>query len=175
MANKKYSGELTQVNLNRLFTYDPVTGEIRHAFTKTHNAKKGDLTGCPNSVSGYLYVSIKGRQKRAHRVAWIMSNGPIPDGLHIDHINGDRADNRLVNLRLVTNHDNHKNVKMMSNNKSGVTGVYRDSSRRKWVAEIRINRKTVHLGRFDDVLSAKAARAKAERKYGFHPNHGRAA
>lgn len=63
--------------------------------------------------------------KKVHRVVWEAANGPIPDGMQIDHINGNSFDNRLENLRLVTNRENSCNRGMRGDNQSGVTGVSR--------------------------------------------------
>lgn len=172
---KNYSGSLSQENLRKLFSYDPESGVLKHAFTKNHMAQKGSVAGSPNVVSGYLYVGVKGRLHRVHRIVWTMVKGGIPDGFHIDHINGNRTDNRIANLRLVTNHENHKNMRMRKDNKSGITGVYWSKSRAKWEAEIRLNGKKIYLGRFLTKREAEEARIIAERRYGFHPNHGRAA
>lgn len=91
----------------------------------------------------------------------------------IDHINGDTSDNRAVNLREVTNQDNHKNMKRHKGNKSGHTGVYWNTAVHKWQAYIAVDGKQKYLGIYDDVKDAAKVRKEAEIKYGFHKNHGR--
>ncbi len=92
---------------------------------------------------------------------------------HIDHINGDRGDNRISNLRVVTSTENNRNKAINKNNTSGVTGVTWSKSRRKWIAQIHIGKIGKALGGFDRVEDAIAARKNAETRYGFHENHGR--
>lgn len=89
---------------------------------------------------------------------------------HIDHINGDRLDNRIENLREVDRAENMKNMRMPADNTSGFVGVTRHYE--KWKAQITVNGKHIYLGRFDHKKDAIAARIAANRKFGFHENHG---
>ena len=91
----------------------------------------------------------------------------------IDHINGDPFDNRIDNLRLVTQRENSMNRRLSCNNKSGVIGVHYYSSRKQWQAQITSEGKKINLGRFDNFDDAVKVRKDAEIKYGFHENHGR--
>ena len=91
----------------------------------------------------------------------------------IDHVNGDRSDNRVVNLRSVAHQENHRNRAIPKSNTSGVMGVYWGKRDRKWYAQIKINGKKKHLGSFSCKKKAIQARKKAEIDYGFHANHGR--
>ena len=91
----------------------------------------------------------------------------------MDHINGNRRDNRIENLRVVTVAENNKNLKTFKTNKSGRMGVHFDKSCRRWRAYIRYNGKRRHIGLYGSFEEASKARAKAEIKYGYHPNHGR--
>lgn len=109
----------------------------------------------------------------AHRVLWTTFNGPIPEGMQIDHINGDKQDNRLSNLRLVSNRENSMNVSKCHRNSSGLVGVHWETRRNKWLANAMIEGKTKYLGRFDDWFEAVCARMSANNLYGFHENHGR--
>ena len=108
-----------------------------------------------------------------HRVVWEEANGPIPDGMEVDHINGDTKDNRLENLRIVTHSDNLKNTKIRTDNKTGVVGVRWDKWRSKWAVQITSQGKMKPLGRYTDFFEAVCARMSANNRYGFHPNHGR--
>lgn len=107
-----------------------------------------------------------------HRIIWKMVYGVDPPDV-IDHINGDSRDNRLNNLRAVSQKENARNMKMSRSNTSGHTGVGVDSSGRGWGAHIKVDGKTHRLGTFDTFEEAVAARKTAERRFGFHPNHGR--
>jgi hypothetical protein len=94
-----------------------------------------------------------------------------PDEL--DHINGDKGDNRIVNLREVTRAENNKNKSRYKQNSSGFTGVGWHKVTKKWAAKIRVDGRDYHLGVFASIEAAKEARAAAEKHYGFHENHGR--
>ena len=89
----------------------------------------------------------------------------------IDHINHNRLDNRIENLRCVNDSINLRNKSKSKANTSGQTGVYRTAVG-NWIARICVNHKQVNLGTFSDVAEAIAARKDAEKFYQFHPNHG---
>lgn len=121
--------------------------------------------------TGHLYASIFRRKLLAHRVIWKMTYGTEPDV--IDHDDGNPANNLLSNLNSVGQTINTRNARMSKNNTSGFNGVTR--WRDKWQAKICFNRKTIHLGCFDDIRDAVKSREDANLKYGFHANHGRSA
>jgi hypothetical protein len=117
-------------------------------------------------------VFLSNRAYVIHRVIWCHVYGEWPDkDMVIDHINGDKRDNRLQNLRLVTHSENSKNLSRSKSNLSGVVGVHKRDG--KWIAQIRNNYKHIALGSFDNFEDAVAARKEAELEYGFHENHGR--
>jgi len=91
----------------------------------------------------------------------------------IDHINGDYNDNRISNLRMVTQKINSRNQALKRNNKSGCPGVYWCKDRNKWCVEVHVDYKKLFIGRFDTLEKAVAARKQANPRYGFHQNHGR--
>ena len=122
--------------------------------------------------NGYRLVSINGEQVLAHRVVFALVHGFWPTK-QIDHINGDRLDNRPCNLRQVSPLENNRNTKRRSDNTSGHTGVVWSKLRQKWIATIHCNGKPVHLGIFADKHAAIAARHAGEIRFGFHSNHGR--
>lgn len=98
--------------------------------------------------------------------------GHIPENAEIDHINHVRDDNRLVNLRFATQGENLKNKSVSSKSTTGVTGVYFSKDKKKYRAQIKVNRKAIYLGMFDTLEEAAAARAEANLKFNFHNNHG---
>jgi hypothetical protein len=110
---------------------------------------------------------------KQHRYIWEKANGPIPDGMQIDHINGKRDDNRLSNLRVVSHRENALNSKLRITNKSGVTGVSWHKQRDMWRSDIKNEGKQITLGHFDDWFEAVCCRMSANNLYGYHPNHGR--
>lgn len=120
---------------------------------------------------GYLSGEIFYRAYFAHRVLWMLAYGEWP-AVDIDHINGDRSDNRLTNLRSVSRIENGRNQGIPRNNKSGVMGVCWSERNAKWKAQIRVGGDQKHLGFFPDIAAAAAARKAAEIEFGFHPNHG---
>lgn len=126
------------------------------------------------TVSGYGYKcgSLCGHRLAAHRVVWAVANGRWPSGV-IDHINGDRLDNRIENLRSVSRAENQRNMKMNKANKSGVTGVWWNQSRRRWVAEIGSGENRKVLGYFREKRKAAEVRRNEERRRGYHENHGK--
>lgn len=121
---------------------------------------------------GYLSGKLLGRRLKAHRVIWAMVHDTWPD--EIDHINGDKSDNRISNLRSVTHSENGRNCKLSKSNTHGFQGIHRRRSGR-WSAYISIDGKRAVIGTFDTKDRAIAARQQAERDYGYHPNHGRKA
>lgn len=166
------------MNMERLRTqlaYSPETGGFTWLVDKKGSAARvGEPAGCKRS-DGYLQIVVDGRRCFSHRLAWLMAAGPIPDGMEIDHINHDRSDNRLSNLRLATRGENRSNRSPDSRNKSGVNGVHWAKHANAWVAQIRHQRKTRHLGYFKSLGQATAARVAEEQRLGFHSNHGRKA
>lgn len=109
---------------------------------------------------GYLHGGIHGKSFAAHRVCWAIHYGIWPSN-HIDHINGIRNDNRIINLRDATNSQNLMNRGKQVNNKSGYKGVYFRKDRNKWQANIHINGRCMYLGRFDTADKAHDAYCKA--------------
>lgn len=121
---------------------------------------------------GYRVSLIFGCMARAHRVAWAIHYGAWP-ALFLDHINGDRADNRISNLRQVDFVENGRNARLSTSNRSGQPGVQWYARKRKWRSRITVKGRKIDLGYYDLFSAAVAARKAAERKYGFSPSHGR--
>jgi hypothetical protein len=164
--------------LRQLLAYDGMTGKL--FWLERNRDRRGDgifnakFAGkealvCLNAY-GYPSGTILGRTYTAHRVVWALVHGEWP-ALQIDHINGDRSDNRLCNLRHVSGLENDRNKRMPRRNRSGVIGVSR--FRDKWQARINAGGRIVALGTFASFDDAVAARSAAEKEYGYHPNHGR--
>ena len=156
-----------------LFRYDYETGVLYWRWRVNSRVPKTLEAGAQNKSSGYLTVSVHGRLYQVHRVVMLMCYGFYGEGLEVDHINHVRNDNRLVNLRFVTRSENRKNQSVSSKNTSGVTGVYFSKARKKYRAQIKVDWKVIHLGYFDTLEEAAAARAEANLKFKFNNNHGK--
>jgi len=164
--------ELTQKYLRCLFSYDEAGGNLIRSISRSNFVKVGDKAGCLDKITGYIKISIDGKDYQAHRLIWLHVYGVWPK-YNIDHINHDRADNRILNLRTVKQQENLKNLSFSKLNTSGITGVYWSKAVNKWLAQIYVNKKAVYLGCFTDKFEAICARMSANIKYGYHENHGK--
>ena len=141
--------------------YDKVTGVF---------SRKGKVAGWVNK-NGYRYVSFNGRRKLAHRLAWEFVYGSAPNG-EIDHINGNRDDNRIDNLRIATHQENaHNMATPPKHNTSGLLGVSYYKRDRCWSAYIKVNGRKRHIGYYPTAELAHAAYVQA--KNNMHPTHMR--
>ncbi|MEG1532153.1 MAG: HNH endonuclease [Citrobacter sp.] len=169
--------------LRECFLYAPETGELswkhrpeshfktRQAFINFNRDNAGNTVGSINNRN-YLTTRLKGSVQIVHRLVWAIHYGNYPEG-YVDHINGNRSDNRISNLRVVDNEQNTRNAKKYANNSSGQTGVHRRKDNGKYFAFISDGKKKVNLGQYHTYDEAVAARKLAEIKYGYHENHGR--
>lgn len=114
------------------------------------------------------YVSATDRKTRLHRFIMDLTD-PV---LQIDHINGDTLDNRRENLRIVTPRENAKNVRKRINNTSGYTGVWFDSRKKLYIAELQYNNKKIFIGSYDEKHEANIAYRAAIKVLGFSDRHG---
>ena len=141
---------LTQDRLKELFDFNSDTG----VFTRTGRQKKcnvGDIAGCI-AKNGYITISVDSKRYYAHRLAWMYVFGFIPE--QIDHVNRNRADNRICNLRPANHSLNESNKQT----KSGCASKYRGVSIHKrtgmWRARIKKDKKEIHLGLFHSEIDA---------------------
>lgn len=119
--------------------------------------KVGSIVGCIRS-DGYVSLGFLGKRFFAHRIIWEMHFGPIPKGMQIDHIDGDRSNNKIENLRVVNDQLNRLNSNKYKNNKTGVTGVMYDKSAKSWRAHFL----SKPIGRYKSFVDACEARIVAE-------------
>lgn len=148
--------------VRKLLSYDPLTGVF-----SWRQSGKGRNSGAAGAVggNGYRQITIRGRKYQAHRLAVLYVSGRWPVG-DVDHINGDRDDNRVANLRSVSRALNMQNQHVIqSRSKSGVRGVSWHVAAAKWAARIG----KIHLGLFDSIEEAASARVKAELAYFVAP------
>ena len=166
--------ELRYEEVARLFTYDRETGVLYWKNKNRNSIRRNYVAGSiKGNNNGYRRVRIKGQNYQEHRVIMMLCFGHIPENAEIDHINHVRNDNRLCNLRFVTGSENSRNKSVSSRNTTGVTGVYFYKRLQKYIARIRVNREVIHLGTFETLEEAAAARAEANVKYKFNNNHGK--
>lgn len=163
------------MNWHEFFKYDPETGKLFWAAVPNNRIKLGDEAGYVNGGTGYIHVKVSGINTMAHRLIWDMHN---PDDLlgpndEIDHIDHDKLNNRLDNLRKVYCAINQRNRPMHRDNTSGVTGVCWYKRHQCWRVQIRAYGKPKHIGYFKDFNAAVSARKAAEVEFGFHENHGK--
>jgi hypothetical protein len=145
-----------------MLKYDPNTGLL--FWIESKQGRKKDKPAGTKCKDGYHGICFGNQRIRTHRVVYALVNGVWPDD-QIDHKNGDPLDNKLDNLRLATNKQNGKNLRIKSNNTSGVTGVTWDKANNKWRSVIKADGKSISLGRFIKFEDAVKARKNAEIKY----------
>lgn len=160
---------ITHEHLKHLLQYEPSTGVFTWINCGSRRKLNGTIAGTADS-KGYRCIHIEGRNYRAHRLAWLYMTGGWPRN-QIDHVNRDRADNRWVNLREVTNQENMRNANKPRHNTSGVVGVNWHKRDERWRASIKVDGRSIHLGNFTSKERAIAARKSAERYYGFDRRH----
>jgi hypothetical protein len=156
---------LTRDDVRQVFTYDERTGMLLKRACPTcgcYNAPVYNTHG-----EGYLTVAFQGKTQLMHRLVWVYFNGPIKDGMVIDHIDGNRANNRIENLRMVTRQRNNMNKCLRKDNTSGYTGVQYDKTVNKWNARIKLNGALYNLGNFLKKEDAINMRKQAEITYGY--------
>lgn len=155
-------------DLSELLGYVPDTGDLVWLKKISRKVVVGRVAGTPNA-NGYLQVKIQGVQYKVHRVAWALHHGAWPER-QIDHINGNRADNRITNLRLADQAQNLQNSARRSDNRSGHPGVSWYKKTRSWRADITVNGVTTYLGSFHDKREAITAYLEAKsRLHTFNP------
>ena len=153
--------------LHELFEYRD--GEL-YWKAKRPSIYVGDRAGwsCGN---GYRKVHVQKKQMFEHRVIFAMFNNYLPK--FIDHIDGNKTNNKIENLREATHSENLRNVKTKINNSSGVKGVCWCKKAKKWEVQVKVNKKKKHLGYFDDIeLAALVAHEGRNKYHGSYANHG---
>lgn len=163
---------LSAADVAHRLSYDEKTGVLTFnrkigddRLTNSWNARfAGKVTGCL-STSGYLDVclTVDGRPYlvRAHRLIWAIKTGEwLSSEYDVDHINGNRADNRWINLRKSVRFQNGRNRKQSTANTSGFKGVvrnYESKTGQRWIAQLRVGGKSLYLGYFDNPVDAAIA------------------
>jgi len=184
MAITENTPELTAEQARALLRYEPDTGRLfwrerardtchsENSWLRWNTLYSGAEAFTSIDGNGYKHGRVLGSKHKAHRIIWLMQTGRFPEE-QIDHINGVRADNRLENLRAVTNAENQKNKSLQRDNSSGSNGVSWSKTRNRWMAYININGRMKNLGRFKTIEEAIQARSEASKLHGYSLSHGR--
>jgi len=145
---KKLLNELSLARAMELFVYDSESGIIKNRIARGKGGyfRRGAVSGGPHNC-GYIRIHADSQRYLAHRLAWLLFHGEWPDS-EVDHINGNRSDNRISNLRKATVSEQRHNMRKTHRNTSGVKGVYWDKANLKWAADICCNGVRRHVGRF---------------------------
>jgi hypothetical protein len=156
--------ELTQELLSKIIQYNPLTGMLKwlprppsmfpnNGTWKSWNSRcAGKFVLCVDQI-GYISTSILDKKYHAHRLAFFIHNGYMPE--IVDHVNGIKTDNRAINLRAANKSLNACNSKMRSDNTSGIKGVGWHSQTGKWRARVVFEGVEYSLGLFVDKLAAE--------------------
>ena len=159
---------ITQAELKELFHYD---GENLIWKKRGSGVTVGFVAGGISEL-GYRRIRVKRKKYMAHRLIWMYFNGSFPSG-EIDHVDGDKLNNRIENLRDVSRSIQAKNTKKREDNLSGVNGVSWNKACSKWQAYINVDKRRIDLGYYADKAKAAARRRMAEVIYGgFTERHG---
>lgn len=153
----------SQQRVQELFTYDSETGLFcwKNNSGRYGRIKAGTPAGCV-CTGGYMQVRVDGNLRMLHRLAWIYSNGPVTTEM-VDHIDGNRLNNRLSNLRQATRSMNAQNIRRANSlSKHGVLGI--SPGHKGWKASVSVNNKQRYLGVFPTQELAHAAYLAAKRE-----------
>ena len=158
---------LTQNDIKNQLHYSSETGIFTRLIAKCNSVKIGDIAGSKH-IKGYLQLSVNGKPYLAHRLAWFYVHGIWPIEC-IDHINGIKTDNRILNLREATFTQNKHNYKKANsdNKTSKLLGVSWSKTNKSWVSQISLNNKLIYIGHFSD--KHKAHEAYLRKKREIHP------
>ena len=155
----KFKPHPSQEKLHERFEYraDNISQPFIQKIRISQHIKIGDLVGGLYKGHTYYTVAIGKKNYMLHRLVWIYHYGDIPDGMQIDHIDGNPLNNQIENLRLATPSQNQQNSKIRSNNTSGIKGIRWYERSKKWKVQICINGKYKFIGYFDILEEAEAA------------------
>lgn len=175
--------EMTRGYFERYLAVDPETGNLiwkprivgRDGNKRTVNAWNARFAGkqafTAKTDRGYFWGAVNGKQLAAHRVCACLYFGVWPQG-DVDHINGDTADNRKSNLRVVSKSENQRNQKLSKASTTGFGGVSFYKKTGRYRAQVKVAGRSIHLGEFDTAEEAAAARRAFNAENAFTARHG---
>jgi hypothetical protein len=157
----------TQDEIKEWLSYDAASGHFTWIKKRTNSrVTVGGRAGSLH-LTGYVVITLGGRTNAigAHRLAWAYVHGSIPDGMEIDHIDRDRSNNVLSNLRLATPAEQSRNRGAFTTSRSGIKGVNYHQRDKYWRAQICVNRRTIWLGSFKTADEARMAYQEAAARH----------
>lgn len=173
MSRSKSKDKISIEEFYKYVSYDAETGDFTRINIYNDDVRRidniGKIIGNPSS-NGYLEITVGHSKFSAHKLAWYFIYGEVPSE-NIDHIDGNKQNNKISNLRLRSPLENMRNRGINKNNSTGYNGVYL-SSNGKYRARIKIEGKLIGLGTFVNFEDAVKARKEANEFYGFDENHG---
>lgn len=163
------SEKITHKKLLEMFSYDDVLGIFKRRSVSRKSLSIGEVAGCVHKSGGYVHIKINGFAYMAHRLAWLYVNGDWPSG-HIDHIDGNRTNNAISNLRDVSRSINLQNQKRAhAGKKYGLPLGVHLSGGGRFMAQLRVQGKNKSFGTFDTPELAYAAYLQAKESH--HPGY----
>ena len=167
--SKKPESEISITDIKEAFFYDPETGEITNKYSRSM-VKANSVSGFIDP-RGYVRISFHNREIYGHRLAWAIYYGEWPTH-SLDHVDLNKSNNRIANLRKATMSENLRNIATPIHNTSGFKGVYWHKRASKWAARIKHNQKDIHLGLFKEIHDAVACVTEARNKiHGVFARH----
>lgn len=149
--------------LQLMLSYDLDTGVFLWRSKPAPCVRAGSVAGSPDK-DGYLRIQLDGKQHKLHRLAFLLVDGAWPIG-QVDHIDGDRQNNRWANLRVVNQAINQQNRRQQQRGaRTGLLGVYQKKGNVKFTARIYVDGKRIHLGSYECAEVAHAAYVRAKRE-----------
>jgi hypothetical protein len=154
---------LTQERLKHLLHYNPITGKFIRLVKTNYNITIG-LEAGGITDKGYIKIRVDSKKYAAHRLAWLYMNGKFPEN-HIDHIDSNKSNNAISNLREANSAQNMQHRGLLRHNTSGAKGVCWDKQHNKYRVRISCNNRKIHIGRYSGFEEAKKEYEKAVSKY----------
>jgi hypothetical protein len=153
---------LTQDQVKSLFDYKDGNLYWKNKTTNLSRVKINNIAGSPGE-KGYLQIGINQKLYLAHRVIFLMHHGYMPD--FVDHIDGNKENNFIENLREASRGQNRMNSKLQSNNKSTIKNVNWHKKQNKWVVQLGVEGKKLYFGAYFDLNVAKFVAETMRHKY----------